>query len=123
MRRTGSAFETCPAQTVFPFVMLESTQWHSAPEHARRAGMAEATPQSRTPAPAPEKRKLSNLMIVWGYTSRYPGHLSLAILALLCAATATLYIPYTFKQVIDNGFAQGADLSAIGPYFWRLLMV
>jgi len=85
--------------------------------------MAEPTPQPRPPEPAPEKRKLSNLTIVWGYTSRYPGHLALAILALLCAATATLYIPYTFKQVIDNGFAQGADLSAIGPYFWRLLMV
>lgn len=79
--------------------------------------------EPKSPAPAPDKRKLSNLVIVWGFTRRYPWHLAAAILALLVAATSTLYVPYTFKQVIDNGFAAGADTTAIAPYFWRLLMV
>ena len=81
--------------------------------------MAE-TPLSET---APPKRKISNLLIIWSFTSRYPVQLGLAIFALLVAATATLYIPYTFKQVVDNGFAAGADPTTIAPFFERLLLV
>jgi ATP-binding cassette subfamily B protein len=79
--------------------------------------MAETTP------PAPPSRKLSSLTIVWGYTSRYPLQLTLAILALLLAAGATLWIPRTFKEVVDNGFGPDSDPSQIGGYFQGLLLV
>ncbi|MGC6401017.1 ABC transporter transmembrane domain-containing protein [Sphingomonas sp. FW199] len=83
--------------------------------------MSEAVP---TASPSsPPKRKLSNLSIVWRYVARYPLQLTLAIVALIVAASATLYIPYTFKQVVDNGFRVGADPASIAPYFYRLLMV
>ena len=85
--------------------------------------MAEPAP---SPAPAPTaqpQRKLSSLTIVWGYTSRYPLQLTLAILALLLAAGATLWIPRTFKEVVDNGFGPDSDPSQIGGYFQGLLLV
>ncbi|MCA1198256.1 ATP-binding cassette domain-containing protein [Sphingomonas sp. R647] len=85
--------------------------------------MAEPAP---SPAPAPTaqpQRKLSSLTIVWGYTSRYPLQLTLAIVALLLAAGATLWIPRTFKEVVDNGFGPDSDPSQIGGYFQGLLLV
>ncbi|WP_315763751.1 ABC transporter transmembrane domain-containing protein [Sphingomonas sp. Y38-1Y] len=78
--------------------------------------MAQAAP------PAPPPRKLSNLLVVWRFTRAYPLQLAAAVLALIVAATATLYIPRTFQLVVDNGFA-GGDAAAIAPYFHRLLMV
>ena len=83
--------------------------------------MAETTPPA--PAPAPPKRKLSNLLIVWGFTRRYPLQLAIATLALITSSLATLWIPRTFKQIVDNGFAAGADTSRIGIYFQGLLLV
>lgn len=74
------------------------------------------------PSPAPP-RKLSALLIVWRFTRAYPWHLAGAILALIVAATATLYIPRTFQLVVDRGFAGGSDPEAIASYFHRLLMV
>ncbi|WP_082730929.1 MULTISPECIES: ABC transporter transmembrane domain-containing protein [unclassified Sphingomonas] len=68
-------------------------------------------------------RRISNLRIVWGYTLRYPVQLTLAIVALLIAAGATLWVPRTFQQVVDNGFAAGSDPASIAPYFQGLLMV
>jgi ATP-binding cassette subfamily B protein len=79
--------------------------------------MAETIP------PAPPKRKLSSLLVVWGFTRRYPLQLVIATLALLASSIATLWIPRTFKQIVDNGFAAGADTSRIGIYFQGLLLV
>lgn len=81
-----------------------------------------AAPAAPTPPPA-SPRKLSSLRIVWGYTRRYPLQITCALIALIVAAVSTLYIPATFKQVVDNGFAAGADPATIGRYFQRLLMV
>ncbi|MEZ0497462.1 ABC transporter transmembrane domain-containing protein [Sphingomonas sp. IW22] len=75
------------------------------------------------PAPAPSQRKLSNLIVVWRFTRAYPIQLFCAVLALIAAATATLYIPRTFQLVVDNGFAGGTDPAAIAGYFHRLLIV
>ncbi|MBB5711529.1 ABC transporter transmembrane domain-containing protein [Sphingomonas xinjiangensis] len=76
------------------------------------------------PAPAPQpKRKLSNLLIVWRFTRRYPLQLALATLALIGSSIATLWIPRTFQKIVDNGFAAGADTSKIGVYFQGLLLV
>ncbi|MFL9841023.1 ABC transporter transmembrane domain-containing protein [Sphingomonas sp. ST-64] len=87
--------------------------------------MAEPAPPPAPPVPTPAQppRKLSSLTIVWGYTRRYPLQLGLAILSLLLAAGATLWIPRTFKEVVDKGFASGADPSQIGIYFQGLLLV
>jgi ATP-binding cassette subfamily B protein len=79
--------------------------------------MAETTP------PAPPKRKLSNLRVIWSFTRHYPLQLIIATLALLASSVATLWIPRTFKQIVDNGFAAGADTSRIGIYFQGLLLV
>ncbi len=76
----------------------------------------------RPPAPPPA-RKLSSLGIVWRYASRYPLQLGLAVVSLIFAAGATLWIPRTFKEVVDKGFAAGADPSRIAPYFQGLLGV
>ncbi|MCX8474691.1 MAG: ABC transporter transmembrane domain-containing protein [Sphingomonas sp.] len=76
------------------------------------------------PAPAPQsRRKLSNLLVVWSFTRRYPLQLAVATLALIASSAATLWIPRTFKQIVDNGFAAGADTSRIGVYFQGLLLV
>ncbi|MHA6719820.1 ABC transporter transmembrane domain-containing protein [Sphingomonas sp. RS6] len=79
--------------------------------------MAEPTP------PAQPRRKLSNLLVIWRFTRRYPLQLAIGILALFTSSAATLWIPRTFKQIVDNGFAAGADTSRIGVYFQGLLAV
>jgi len=79
--------------------------------------MAEPVP------PAPQKRKLSNLLIVWGFTRRYPLQLLIATVALLGSSVTTLLIPRTFQLIIDHGFAAGVDTSRIGIYFEGLLLV
>ena len=81
--------------------------------------MAEPAPK---PAEAP-KRKLSNLLVVWRFTRRYPVQLVAATLALITSSLATLWIPRTFQQIVDKGFAANADHSRIGIYFQGLLVV
>ncbi len=71
----------------------------------------------------PPRRKLSSLLMVWGFTSKYPLQLSAAIVALVFAAGATLYIPATFKQVVDKGFSGNSNPAAIAPYFQSLGVV
>ncbi|TKD51761.1 ABC transporter transmembrane domain-containing protein [Sphingomonas baiyangensis] len=90
------------------------------PPIAAAASVAIDAPPGETPA-AP--RRLSALAIVWRFTRRYPLQLAMAVLALLVAAAATLYVPRTFQLVVDNGFAGGTDAASIAPFFHRLLMV
>jgi len=45
------------------------------------------------------------------------------VIALVFAAGATLYIPATFKQVVDKGFAGHSSPAAIAPYFQGLAIV
>ncbi len=76
------------------------------------------------PVPAPDRSKmLPALKLVWRFTLRYKPQLIGALVSLVAAAVATLWIPRTFKQVVDNGFASGADVSRIGTYFEGLLGV
>src|SRR3546814_2362570 len=83
------------------------------------------TPTPTPPAPPPPqpRRKLGNLLMVWRYASRYPLQIVAALIALVVAAVATLWIPRTFQKVIDNGFAAGADPASIAPYFQGLIGV
>ncbi|WP_084582154.1 ABC transporter transmembrane domain-containing protein [Sphingomonas azotifigens] len=75
-----------------------------------------------TPPPAP-RRKLSSLLVIWQFTRRYPAQIAIAMISLITSSLATLWIPRTFKQIVDNGFAAGADTSKIGIYFEGLLAV
>lgn len=79
-----------------------------------------ADPDTTTPQP---KRKLSNLLVVWSFTRRYPVQIAVALVALTASSLATLWIPRTFKQIVDNGFRAGADTSEISVYFEGLLGV
>src|SRR3954453_15565542 len=72
----------------------------------------------------PKGRSIKSLRMVWGFASRYRGHLAVAALALAIAAGARVSIPWGFKFVIDKGFGPGAgNVHSIAPWFERLLGV
>ncbi|WP_294321706.1 ABC transporter transmembrane domain-containing protein [uncultured Sphingomonas sp.] len=74
--------------------------------------------------PAPDRAKmLPALQLVWRFTFRYKLQLIGALVSLITAAVATLWIPRTFQKVVDNGFADGASMTDIGIYFEGLLGV
>src|SRR3954464_10150655 len=76
------------------------------------------------PASRPRGRTVKSLRMVWGFASRYPAHIAIAVLALLVAAGATSGVPYAFKLIIDKGFAQGAGTSRdIARWFEYLLLL
>src|SRR3954454_1178898 len=71
----------------------------------------------------PKGRSLRSLRMIWGFASRYPGHIAIAALALLVAAAATSGVPYAFKLIIDKGFAAGSDTGDIARWFEYLLLL
>src|SRR5215208_1161010 len=72
----------------------------------------------------PPGRSLKNLRMVWGFALRYPGHIAIAAVALLIAASATSGVPYAFKLIIDKGFASGADTTRdLARWFEYLLLL
>ena len=72
----------------------------------------------------PKGRSMRSLRMVWGFALRYPGHIAVAGLALLVAATATWGVPYAFKLIIDRGFAEGAGTTRdIARWFEYLLLL
>ncbi|MBT0671182.1 ATP-binding cassette domain-containing protein [Novosphingobium profundi] len=89
-----------------------------APPPADKAGQAEGEGSGKSP-----RRSLKPLAMVWRELFNYPGRVALAGTALVTAALATLAIPYGFRSVIDQGFAQGADHGAIRNWFLMLLGV
>ena len=76
------------------------------------------------PVNRPKGRSVKSLRMVWGFATRYPGHIAVAAVALLVAAVATNSIPWGFKLVIDKGFgAGGSNPQTIAPWFELLLAV
>src|SRR3954454_4788374 len=76
------------------------------------------------PDSRPKGRSIKSLRTVWGFALNYPGHIAIAVLALLVAAGATSGVPYAFKLIIDKGFAQGAGTSRdIARWFEYLLLL
>ena len=72
----------------------------------------------------PKGRSVRSLRMVWSFTSRYPGRIAIAALALLFAAAATSGVPYAFKLIIDKGFAAGAGTTRdIARWFEYLLVL
>ncbi len=70
------------------------------------------------------KAKLGNLLLVWKFAGRYPGHIAGALFFLMMSSAATLAIPYGFKRVIDRGFGSGgASPEAVSQAFHYLLMI
>ncbi len=72
---------------------------------------------------APPSRQFSRLRLLWRFVRNYPGHLAMALIALVIAAGSTLAVPKGLQLVVDKGFHAGADPSVIAPYFWALLVV
>lgn len=89
------------------------------------ADIEPAFPTEATAAPTPpEKRKLSSLMMIWRFASHYPAQLLIALAALLTTSAATLYIPWSVKSVIDQGFTHGTtDTHHIDTIFYGLFAV
>ena len=81
---------------------------------------ASASASASAPAPVPVGQRLSQLGPIWRFVKRYPGHLVVAIVALLLASGATLAIPQGLRFVVDNGFG-ASNPNAITPYFLALL--
>ncbi len=68
-------------------------------------------------------RNIGNLKLIWDFAARYPSRIFAALVAMLVAAGATLGIPYSFKLIIDKGFAAtgGADISRWFEYLLVLV--
>jgi ATP-binding cassette subfamily B protein len=75
------------------------------------------------PVPSP-KRRLGDLSIVWHAAKAYPLRIAAAWAALAVTSAATIAIPYSFKRIIDRGFASGAaDPGAVASAFHYMLMI
>jgi ATP-binding cassette subfamily B protein len=61
--------------------------------------------------------------MIWTAALAYPGKVAIAGAALVTTATATLGIPWGFRQIIDQGFSRGADPHAIQMWFTALLVI
>ena len=70
------------------------------------------------------KRRLGDLSIVWSAAKAYPAQIAAAWAALAVTSAATIAIPYSFKRIIDRGFANGAaDPAAVARAFHYMLMI
>ena len=74
---------------------------------------------ARNGADTPPPGKLANLVIIWRFVGRYKGHVACALIGLAVAAGATLYVPNSFRLIIDKGFAAAGG--NINPWFEHLL--
>ena len=70
-----------------------------------------------------DKQSLKPLGMVFASMAKYPGHVALALLALLVTAAATLAIPAGFKMVIDSGFGASGSPDQMERWFRYLLMI
>ena len=81
--------------------------------------MARSTPTSdERPA-----RRIGDLAMVWRHARRYPRQVAVAGLALVVTSAATIGIPYSFKRIIDRGFASGASDSVAASFHFMLMIV
>ncbi|SAK95866.1 ABC transporter ATP-binding/permease [Caballeronia hypogeia] len=81
-------------------------------------------PDAAAPArrDAPPKRRVAPLMALLPFLRPYAGRWTLAFLALLTSAGATLALPVAFRYLIDRGFASG-ERTHIDRYFIALFVV
>ena len=55
--------------------------------------------------------KLGTLRALWPFVRRHGGLFTAWLLALALASAATLSLPVAFRQMIDNGFTDGANIN------------
>ena len=84
--------------------------------------MASAPPAAASTEVAPSRR-IGNLSMVWRAARAYPAQIAAACLALAVTSAATIAIPYSFKRVIDRGFAAGGSSEAVSGAFHYMLMI
>ncbi len=72
-------------------------------------------------AEAKPARNLGPLKMIWKAGLAYPGRVATAGVALVVTATASLAVPWGFRQIIDKGFARGSDPALIDFWFTMLL--
>ncbi|WP_334177965.1 ABC transporter transmembrane domain-containing protein [Pseudoxanthomonas sp.] len=68
-------------------------------------------PDSPDGAAAGPKAKLGTLRALWPFVQQHAGLFSAWLLALVLASAATLSLPVAFRQMIDNGFTDGANIN------------
>jgi ATP-binding cassette subfamily B protein len=71
--------------------------------------------------PAKPARSLGPLRMIWRAALAYPSRLVLAGIALFVTALTTAAIPWGLRQVVDHGFARGANPAGIDHWFEVLL--
>ena len=71
--------------------------------------------------PAREPRSLGPLRMIWRAALAYPSRLVLAGIALFVTALTTAAIPWGLRQVVDHGFARGANPAGIDHWFEVLM--
>ena len=74
-------------------------------------------------AEAAPSRRIGNLSMVWRHATHYPAQIAMACLALAVTSAATIGIPYSFKRVIDRGFAGGGNTESVAGAFHYMLMI
>jgi len=62
-------------------------------------------------AVAKPKPKLGTLRALWPFVRQHGGLFTAWLLALALASAATLSLPVAFRQMIDNGFTDGANIN------------
>lgn len=82
--------------------------------------MADIAPADISATAGRAPRRLGSLKMIWGFASRYPGQIAVALAALLVTSGTTLFIPWRFKSVIDQGFGRDADMAHIDRVFYGL---
>lgn len=66
---------------------------------------------THTAADPTPKAKLGTLRALWPFVRRHGGLFTSWLLALALASAATLSLPVAFRQMIDNGFTDGANIN------------
>ncbi|RJX65618.1 ATP-binding cassette domain-containing protein [Tsuneonella suprasediminis] len=68
-------------------------------------------------------KSIRPLLMIWQQSLAYPGRVTLALIALVITAGATLAIPAGFKLIIDRGFSAGGNPDDIARWFRYLMMI
>ena len=80
-------------------------------------------PPSPNRARVEPAKSVGPLKMIFDVAKGYPKIITLALVALVITAGATLAIPAYFRLIIDRGFAEGVDPAEIGYWFRHLLLI
>ena len=72
---------------------------------------------------AKPKAKLGTLRALWPFVRQHGGLFTAWLLALALASAATLSLPVAFRQMIDNGFTDGANINRAFVFLFVVAVV